>query len=98
MAVFILVASLFLPSAVQPLSPMVCPANTELDNGRRLPANAPDDAKLELVCTSSTYSESAAKKVIAIVVGLIAIGVIAIWCSDRVIRTRVTAPQVPGRH
>jgi hypothetical protein len=98
LAVFILVSSLFLPDAVQPLSPMVCPDGTELDNGRYLPASAPDNAKLELVCTSRNQTESAAKKVLAVVVGLIAVGLIALWFSDRVVRTRSSAPQVPTRH
>ena len=98
LAVFILVASLFLPDAVQPLNPVVCPEGTELDNGRYLPAAAPDNAKLELVCTSSTYTESAAKKVLGLVVGFVAIGALAIWFSDRVVRTHVTAPQLPGHH
>lgn len=98
LAVFVLVASLFLPDAVQPLNSVVCPEGTELSNGRWLPENAPANAKLELVCTSSSYTESAAKKVLGVVIGLIAVGAIAIWISDRVLRAPVVAPQVPGRH
>jgi len=98
LAVFILVSSLFLPDAVQPLNPIVCPKGTELDNGRYLPPNAPANAKLELVCTSSAHTESAAKKVLGVVVGLIAVGLIALWFSDRVVRPQVRAPQVPSGH
>lgn len=98
LGVFVLVASLFLPDAVQPLNPVVCPADTELSNGRWLPANAPANAKLELVCTSSTYTESAAKKVLGVVVGLIAVGGLAIWFSSVVTRTRVAGPQAPNRY
>lgn len=95
LAVFILVASLFLPDAVQPVGDAVCPENTELDNHRSVPPNAPDNQKLELVCTSPSYTESAAKPVLAIVVGLIAAGGLAIWFSARLARAPVTRPQVP---
>ena len=46
LAALVLVASLFLPDAVQPLNPIVCPNGTELDNSRYTPPRAPDDEKL----------------------------------------------------
>lgn len=95
---FVLVASLFLPDAVKPIEPFVCPEGTELSNARYVPPAAPDNAKLELVCTSPKYTESAARNVLAVVVGLVAVGLIAIWFSSRVARRPVVAPQVPSHH
>jgi hypothetical protein len=95
LAVFILVASLFLPDAVSPLSPLVCPDGTELSNARYTPPRAPENEKLELVCTSASYTESAAKPVLGVVVGLIAVGTIAIWIASSMIRKPVVRPQVP---
>ncbi len=98
LAAFVLVASLFLPDAVEPLSSVVCPEGTELDNSRYAIPGGPDDEKLELVCTSSTYTESAARNVLVIVVGLVALGLIAIWFSSRIARPRTTRPDVPSSH
>jgi hypothetical protein len=98
LAAFILVASLFLPDAVQPVGDAVCPDNTVLDNHRYVPEHAPDNEKLELVCTSPTYTESAAKPVLAIVVGFMALGLIAIWFSSRMTRTSMSRPSVPQMH
>lgn len=98
LAVFVLVASLFLPDAVSPLSPYVCPDGTELDNARYTPPRTPENEKLELVCTSPTYTESAAKPVLGVVVGLIAVGAIAIWVAGSIARKPVVRPQVPQAH
>lgn len=95
LAVFVLVASLFLPDAVSPLNSVVCPEGTELDNARYTPPRAPANEKLELVCTSPTYTESAARPVLGVVVGLIAVGTIAIWAGSAMARKPVVRPQVP---
>ncbi len=98
LAALILVAAFFLPDAVQPLNPLVCPANTELANARYVPPGAPDNAELELVCTSATFTESAAKKVLIVVGGLGASGLVALWFSTRVRQRPTTRPQVPAHH
>ena len=98
LAVFILVASLFLPDAVSPLSSVVCPAGTELSNNRYTAPNAPDNDDLELVCTSRTYTESAGQKVLLIAGGLGVAGIVAIWFSGRITATHRQAPSVPSSH
>ena len=98
LAAFVLVASFFLPDAVQPLNPLVCPTNTELSNARYSLPGGPDNQRLELVCTSSTYTESAAQKVLLVVAGLAAFGLLALWFSDRVLRRPTTRPSVPSMH
>lgn len=98
LAVFILVASLFLPDAVAPLGSAVCPKGTELSNTRYTAPNAPKDESLELVCTSSTYTESAAQKVLLIAGGMGVIGIIGIWFSGRVKQQPTQAPSVPSSH
>lgn len=95
LAALVLVASLFLPDAVQPLNPVVCPDGTELANARYTPPRAPDDAKLELVCTSPAYTESAAKKVLTVVGVLLAFGVLALWFSTRIRQHPMGRPDVP---
>jgi hypothetical protein len=97
-AALILVASFFLPDAVQPLNPLVCPTGTQLDNGAYAIPGGPDNAKLELVCTSATYTESAAKKVLTVVVGLAAFGTLALWFSTRVTQHPTTRPTIPANH
>lgn len=94
-AVFILAASLFLPDAVAPLNPLVCPDGTELDNTRYTAPNAPPNEDLELVCTSKAYTESAAQKVLLLAGGLGVAGIVAIWASGRVTHKRTQAPSVP---
>lgn len=89
LAVFILVSSFFLPDAVQPLNSVACPAGTELDNGRYAIPGGPDNARLELVCTSATYTESAAHKILLICVGLVTLGLVALYFSQRLMRPRV---------
>ena len=96
LAALILVASFFLPDAVQPLNPLVCPAGTELDNSRYAIPGGPDNEKLELVCTSATYTESAAKKVLVVIGGLGAFGLLALWFSTRVTQHPTTRPNVPA--
>lgn len=95
LAAFILVASFFLPDAVQPLNPLACPEGTELDNARYSLPGRPDNARLELVCTSPTYTESAARKVLLIVISFVALGLVALYFSQRLIRPRVQRPNVP---
>lgn len=95
LAALVLVASLFLPDAVQPLNPIVCPNGTELDNSRYTPPRAPDDEKLELVCTSAVYTESAAKKVLTVVGVLVAFGVLALWFSSRLRERPMRRPDGP---
>ena len=91
-AVFVLVSSFFLPAAVQPLNPVVCPTGTELDNARYAIPGGPDNARLELVCTSPTYTVSAAHKVLLVVIGLVTFGLIALYFSQRLMRPRVRVP------
>ena len=98
LAAFVLVASLFYPDAVEPLSSVVCPKGTELDNSRYAIPGGPDNEKLELVCTSPDYTESAAREVLIIVGGLVALGVIALWFSTRIVRPRTRRPDVPTMH
>lgn len=95
-AVFILVASLFLPEAVSPLESVVCPGGTELSNTRYTPPRAPHNERLELVCTSRTYTESAAPKIMLISGGLAVVGIIALLFSGRVTRPHTKGPVVPG--
>ncbi|HWJ62869.1 MAG TPA: hypothetical protein VNS19_12955 [Acidimicrobiales bacterium] len=96
LAVFILAASLFFPDAVSPLGSVVCPEGTELSNTRYTPPNAPSNEDLELVCTSRTYTESVAQDILLIAGGLGVVGIIAIWFSGRVARTRTRLPDVPA--
>lgn len=98
LAAFILVASLFLPDAVQPLGDAICPAGTQLDNSRYAIPGGPDNEKLELVCTSSSYTESAAQEVLIVVATLVIVGIVALWFSGRVVRPRTTRPDVPSMH
>lgn len=95
-AVFVVAASLFLPDAVSPLESVVCPAGTSLDNTRYTPPNAPENERLELVCTSRTYTESAAPKILFIAGGLGVAGMVAILFSGRIARPRTNRPVVPG--
>lgn len=95
LGVFVLVASLFLPDAAQPLNGVVCPEGTELDNARYAPPNAPNNNKLELVCTSATYTESAAKPVLLVVISLVTVGLICIYFGERLLRPRFHRPAVP---
>ena len=96
LAVFVLVASLFLPDAVAPLSPVVCPDGTDLSNTPYTGPNAPKNEDLELVCTSREYTESAAPKVLTLCVILLVVGVAGIWIGDRMDRPKTQAPSVPG--
>jgi hypothetical protein len=95
LAVFILVCSLFLPSAVQPLNPLVCPDGTELDNARYALPGGPDNARLELVCTSAGHTESAAKKVLLVAISLVVVGLVALYFSERMVRPKYRAPSTP---
>jgi len=98
LAALILVASFFLPDAVQALNPLVCPDGTELSNSRYTSPGAPDNERLELVCTSATYTESAAQEVLVVVGGLAVLGIVALWFSTRVTRRPITRPSVPANH
>jgi hypothetical protein len=98
LAVLILVAALFLPDAVQPLNSVVCPTGTELANARYTPRGAPNNEKLELVCTSPTYTESAARMIMLVVGGLAVVGIFSIWFSTRLRQRPMTRPQVPAHH
>ncbi|WP_421118461.1 hypothetical protein ACE2AJ_13855 [Aquihabitans daechungensis] len=98
LAALILVASFFLPDAVQALNPLVCPEGTELSNARYTSPGAPENEELELVCTSATYTESAAQEVLVIVGGLVAFGALALWFSTRVTQRPTTRPNVPAHH
>ncbi|MGN6696201.1 MAG: hypothetical protein ACTHN0_18625 [Aquihabitans sp.] len=95
-AVFILVASLFLPDAVSPLGDLVCPSNTELSNTRYTPPTAPKNERLELVCTSRAYTESAAQKILLISGFLGVAGIVAILVSGRITKPHTSGPVVPG--
>jgi len=95
---YVLVCSLFLPAGVQFLNPVVCPEGLELSNARDLPAGLPDNAKLELVCTSPTYSVSVGPKILLVVAGLIASGLTLMYVSDRALRPRYRSPVTPSAH
>jgi hypothetical protein len=95
LAALILVGALFLPDAVQPLNPLVCPEGTELANSRYTPRGAPDNEQLELVCTSRDQTESAAQKVLVIIGVLIVAGTVALWFSTRVRQRPMVRPDVP---
>ena len=97
LAVFILVSSLFLPSAVQVLNPVVCPKGTELDNSRYAIPGGPDNGRLELVCTSSTFTESAAHKVLLLTVGFVTLGLVALYFSQRLTGPRYRKTTGPPR-
>ena len=94
-AIFVLVASLFFPEAVQPLNPIICPEGTELDNGQYVPPNSPDNRNMELVCTSATFTQSAAKEVGLVVVGGIAFGLGCIYLSHRLRHPVTRVPTGP---
>lgn len=96
LAVFVLVSSLFLPSAVQPLNSMLCPKGTQLDNAKYAIPGGPDNARLDLVCTSATYTESAAHKVLLLTAGLVTLGLISLYFSQRIMRPRYRAATGPG--
>lgn len=95
LAVFVGVCSLFLPAGVQWLNPVACPKGLALDNARYTLPNAPHNAKLELVCTSPSYTESAAHKIILICVTLVTLGLIALYFSERIPRQRHRVPARP---
>lgn len=95
LAVYVLVCSLFLPAGVQVLNPIACPEGLELDNARYALPNGPDNSRLELVCTSPEYSQSAAAKIALVVVGFLTLGLIAVYFSDRLRRGHFRAPQGP---
>ncbi|MCB0971198.1 MAG: hypothetical protein KDA97_06725 [Acidimicrobiales bacterium] len=90
--IFVLVASFFLPAGVQFLNPLVCPDNLELNNARKLPAGLPDDEKLEVVCTSTTYSENALPRILLVTAGSIAVGLGFLYVAQRMDRPRYLAP------
>lgn len=96
LGVFVLAASLFLPDAVAPLSPVVCPDGTDLSNTRYTNPNAPSNEDMEVVCTSREYTESALVKVLVVAGGLAALGLIAIWASTWVGRSGTRLPDVPA--
>lgn len=95
LAIFVVVCSLFLPQAVQPLSSAVCREGLELDNSRYVPPFAADDGKLELVCTGPDGTESAASKILLIAASLTAAGLALIYLADRTGRDRYLAPTGP---
>ena len=94
--VYVLVASFFLPSGVQFLNPVVCPDNLELNNARMRPAGFPDDEKLEVVCTSTTYSENALPRILLLMAGSIAVGLGFLYVSQRLSRPRYLMPGSPS--
>ena len=95
---FVLVASLFLPSGVQFLNPALCPDNLELNNARKRPSGFPDDEKLEVVCTSTTYSENALPRILLFTAGSVAVGLGFLYLAQRMGRPRYLGPgQTPVR-
>ena len=91
-AIYVLVASFFLPSGVQFLNPVVCPDNLELNNARMRPAGFPDDEKLEVVCTSTTYSENALPRILLLSAGSVAVGLGFLYVAQRLSRPRYLLP------
>jgi hypothetical protein len=92
-APYVIVCALFLPSGIQFLNPVACPDGLELNNARFAGADRPDNAKLEVVCTSSVSSTSAGREVVLIVVTLLAAGIGALYISSRL---RTPKYLVPG--
>jgi hypothetical protein len=86
LAVYVAVCSLFFPEGIEPMSDVVCPSGTELDNGAYALQGRPDEPKLEVVCTSPTYTESAGGDVALVVASLVAVGLGSLFLSARVPR------------
>lgn len=82
-APLVLVCALFLPQAIEPLSPVICPDGFDLDNRRTSGAFEGDNNRLELVCTSPTASESAAQRVLLFCAIVLATGLAALYLSQR---------------
>lgn len=95
LAVYVLVCSFFLPSGVQWLNGAVCPDGLHLDNARYSLPGGPNNNRLELVCTSPEYSQSAAAKIALVVVSLVAAGLLVIYIGERVARPHIRGPQGP---
>jgi hypothetical protein len=98
LAIFVLIASLFLPSSVQALNPLVCPDGTELDNHVYNAPGTAEDQELDLVCTSKSYTESAARKVFLVVGGLVVVGLGSLYVSQRLSRQQFRRPSTPPLH
>ncbi len=86
LAVYVAVSSLFFPQGIEPLSDVVCPSGTELDNGAYALQGRPDEPTMEVVCTSPTYTESAGADVALVVASLVVVGLGALFLAGRVPR------------
>ena len=98
LGIFVLVCSLFLPAAVQPLSPALCPQGLELSNARYALPGSPDNGKLQLVCTGPQYTIDAAGRVLLTSVTFATLGLIALFFSERMRRPRLVMPSGPPVH
>jgi uncharacterized membrane protein YphA (DoxX/SURF4 family) len=85
-AIYVALCSMFFPSGIEPLSDVVCPSGTELDNAAYALPGRPDAPKLEVVCTSPAYTESAGADVALVVGSLAAVGLGALLVSGRLPR------------
>jgi len=94
-AIYVLVCAFFLPAGVQFLNPLVCTPGLELDNARYSGPFEPDNQRLELVCTSTVGSTSAAQKVFLIAATMVASGLGAIYLSSKFLRKRQLIPGGP---
>lgn len=94
----IVVAALFFPAGVQWLNPVLCPDGLELSNERDPGGFATADSRLELVCTSPTFSESAGPRVLLTGAGSVACGLALLYLSERAGRARYRAPTVERMH
>lgn len=94
-APYVLVCAFFLPGGIQFLNGVACPSGLELSNSRYTPANAPDNERLELVCTSAQATQSAAHPILLVAAGSLAAGLALVYVSERRLRPRVLLPSGP---
>ncbi len=100
LAIYIVAASLFFPEGVQALNPVVCPEDTELDNARYALPGRPDNGKLEIVCTSDTYTETVGAQVLGVAAGVAALGLVCFYVSRQLLArypSRAVAGTAPVR-
>jgi hypothetical protein len=94
-AIYVLVCAFFLPQGIQFLNSAACPKTLELDNARYSPPGEPDNERLELVCTSSEASQSAARSIGLIVAGSVAVGLALLYVAQRRSTPTIRVPSGP---
>ena len=98
LAPYVLFCSLFFPTGVQVINPLVCSEGLELDNKAPSVPGSPDDGKLEIVCVSdgdTRYSESAGRNIALACAALVTLGLVAIYFSQQFARTQYRPPSQP---